>query len=1065
MLFPAMNRHQRPSYASRSVPARSYHNGWAASSSSSMSSPRLTPSPHGRRDSDTKLQNITGTVTGSTPPLSTSSTALPQLPHISPIDSPVTTIGGLRARGDLSSPDIRSFLVPRSSIGRATPMMGSPDSTHLPYLAEEPLQEMKAVFSPIASPPRPSTRKSTRTHSSSSSSSSAGVYEHFALSGGSTSPPPLPSRPASTTRFTIPSPSFQLSPYRPQARSPSPPSRLPAPAPPTLLEVVPEEGLPFHYNSAPSSESNAEYGEEMQEMQMPSRATAEVGSSMSPSSPSMISGSMSISEQSGQHDALLRSASPSHLPLPPSNPTESFSASNHSPVPFPAPAQRRKVPSLRIEIPNAQPRSVQQTVPPLPLNSNIPPVRTPSVLGLVNTAVNEEKIPILDANSNSARAFAGLTACMESLIDTGLPLNRDPPEIVVIGASRSGKTTLVGDLLGLSLPDDPTQCPVMYTLTRAASAQPWTCQLTLIRHLDPSSQTFENVIGSPMGPALLSPSELPHALRRAAAQLGAGRDVICVNININEPGEGPGEVCVFDLPGLSGGDRERRMLAKLCSQSARTLILLAVSCEAEVETLSALRLARENDPTGERTIGVLTKPERMESPTPWARLLNGEEHRMTHGWFCPKSSSALQQALGPGPESLIHSRIGRAPFAQKVDEVLTHMTRDRLRELRTLASNRLEVTSEELRTIPPSPTGDPSAEIFKLLLHFSQDITQLMSGSTSAAGDSAFWSCVRAEQLALRRDLLRGAPKFVPWTRNTSSDLASEMTWLEDPDGIDRVEFATRLGEEVYLDEVASQVSSGVYFRGSCGCNVQQKCIKDATATWSQPSYRFLHAVEQHVERELRERVSKYFARYQHGNLDGQIYSLSLAQMRECRRRASAQLDNLLESATVPVMLGSASYEHYKRIFHEHFHEAYLCAQGHGDTVTLLRSGAGGDVLEGLQRLGIPAVTSADLLRLFPSGPFDSALETMASTRAYYQVAVQCFLDTAVQTIISAFLLPLSGGLGAALVDGLQVGDHDQATRWMEQDPNTRARRADLELKRTRLQRGVDMLARLSMAH
>lgn len=122
-----------------------------------------------------------------------------------------------------------------------------------------------------------------------------------------------------------------------------------------------------------------------------------------------------------------------------------------------------------------------------------------------------------------------------------------------------------------------------------------------------------------------------------------------------------------------------------------------------------------------------------------------------------------------------------------------------------MASERLEVVSEELKTIPPSPTGDPSAEIFKLLLSFNQDITQLMSGSPSAASaDGAFWSCVRAEQQALRRELLRGAPKFVPWLRSCD---VRDLNWLEDPDCVDRVEFTLRHGEEVYLDEVATQMT------------------------------------------------------------------------------------------------------------------------------------------------------------------------------------------------------------------------------------------------------------------
>ena len=70
-----------------------------------------------------------------------------------------------------------------------------------------------------------------------------------------------------------------------------------------------------------------------------------------------------------------------------------------------------------------------------------------------------------------------------------IPLVRDPPELVILGPRNSGKTTLLAQLTGLALPEDePTNCPVMYTMTNAPDIgdAEWTCQLTLVRHNRPA---------------------------------------------------------------------------------------------------------------------------------------------------------------------------------------------------------------------------------------------------------------------------------------------------------------------------------------------------------------------------------------------------------------------------------------------------------------------------------------------------------------------------------------------------------------------------------------------------
>ena len=53
---------------------------------------------------------------------------------------------------------------------------------------------------------------------------------------------------------------------------------------------------------------------------------------------------------------------------------------------------------------------------------------------------------------------------------------------------------------------------------------------------------------------------------------------------------------------------------------------------ADIATSDAMRLVREFDPQGERTIGVLTKLDLMDSGTDAREVLEGRSLFLRHGW-------------------------------------------------------------------------------------------------------------------------------------------------------------------------------------------------------------------------------------------------------------------------------------------------------------------------------------------------------------------------------------------------------------------------------------------------
>jgi hypothetical protein len=64
----------------------------------------------------------------------------------------------------------------------------------------------------------------------------------------------------------------------------------------------------------------------------------------------------------------------------------------------------------------------------------------------------------------------------------------------------------------------------------------------------------------------------------------------------------------------------------------------------DFETHRSVHLARRYDPEGERTIGVLTKPDRIESGEEdrWASMITGRSNRIKNGWYCVKQPNGKE---------------------------------------------------------------------------------------------------------------------------------------------------------------------------------------------------------------------------------------------------------------------------------------------------------------------------------------------------------------------------------------------------------------------------------------
>jgi len=125
--------------------------------------------------------------------------------------------------------------------------------------------------------------------------------------------------------------------------------------------------------------------------------------------------------------------------------------------------------------------------------------------------------------------------------------------------------------------------------------------------------------------------------------LGAGNKAVSpepIMLTISSP-RVP-NLTLVDMPGLTkiATDGQPASIVRELEEMSRAyirpknVIILAISpANADIATSDAMRLVREFDPAGERTLGVLTKLDLMDQGTDAREVLEGKALHLKHGWI------------------------------------------------------------------------------------------------------------------------------------------------------------------------------------------------------------------------------------------------------------------------------------------------------------------------------------------------------------------------------------------------------------------------------------------------
>jgi replication fork clamp-binding protein CrfC len=212
------------------------------------------------------------------------------------------------------------------------------------------------------------------------------------------------------------------------------------------------------------------------------------------------------------------------------------------------------------------------------------------------------------------------------------------PQIVVVGSQSTGKSSVLESIVGRDfLPRGSgivTRCPLVLQLKRIDAMQEW--------------GEFLHKKGERFSDFAKIRREIEEQTMRIA---GVDKNISDEPISLTIFSPNVVDLTMVDLPGITKvpirgqphdiEDQIKRITYKFISQQ-NALILALTAANTDLANSDALKMAREVDPAGERTIGVVTKIDLMDQGTDALDLLQGKIYPLQLGYYGVKCRSQKQ---------------------------------------------------------------------------------------------------------------------------------------------------------------------------------------------------------------------------------------------------------------------------------------------------------------------------------------------------------------------------------------------------------------------------------------
>lgn len=729
-------------------------------------------------------------------------------------------------------------------------------------------------------------------------------------------------------------------------------------------------------------------------------------------------------------------------------------------------------------------------------------------------------------------AYAARRRALMQLINNvrsaGASLDVDLPRIAVIGNQSAGKSSLVEAISEIKVPRSEgtcTRCPFEIRLQNADVE--WTCQVRLrVEDRDDANGIRE----FDFGPAIHDRDDVELALRRAqtavlnfpdvpleeftdihVAALGSARwyrrsqrnftrDVVCVDIK----GRDVTDLAFVDLPGIIhvGDAREVRLVTDLINEyiEGNCLILLVLPMHDDIETQSACTLARNADPFGERTIGVVTKPDTIsDGRTNWMEIICGnlEKNRLRHGYYVTKqpgsnnSQGISFSAAREGEERYfreedpwasasepLKGRLGTKKLTSALSILLSSFIDNKLDGLSESASRQHTAVSNMLAELPNEPSVDPIRDTIELVVRFSAEIKAHMYASPEhLALFQACRFCFDSFADGMRDSLpvfvaeeARPAKEVEAGLFDVDEEMFGEpashgkqkagMAEKKGKRGVKKAKTSTKVRSEVaavddhaaiYLREVRQVIkdSTGHEFPFSVPFSAKLALISRPQPKWRCLAHNLFADVKPEVMGTVEIAIENHFRQFAHGRLDNRVRDIVNELVDDIGGACIDFLDAILALEDLPQTRNlDFFFAERERKLAEFKRERSRSRSGEPP---LNREYYLSQAIDNLASAGINT-SRMDLDKLLPRDPWEEELVVAAETSAYHQVAYKRLIDFIPAAINHQFLRALGDRVQGAVLRQLEIDNKEACRAYLAEDPAIVRERDGLRAKLSRLE-------------
>ena len=216
---------------------------------------------------------------------------------------------------------------------------------------------------------------------------------------------------------------------------------------------------------------------------------------------------------------------------------------------------------------------------------------------------------------------------------------------------------------------------------------------------------------------------------RAEGQSSFSDDVFRIELC----GPGKGHLSVIDVPGIfrttekgKTTDEDKSLVKKMVRryiENPRTIILAVVAANVDIATTEILDMAAEVDPSGQRTLGILTKPDLVDKGAEHDTmdLVRGRKKKLKLGYCIVRNRGKQERNLTSAERNRLESdffqtdpwssldrgRVGISALSPRLRDLLSRITRHEFPAVAREITNRIVVCEEELRDLgPPRQTPE-----------------------------------------------------------------------------------------------------------------------------------------------------------------------------------------------------------------------------------------------------------------------------------------------------------------------------------------------------------------------